>query len=72
MNKKDLATAVVLCSPLIASGALGGLRLCGCIAWSWWAVTAPLWGTFLLTFMAVVIYATVLIYRYRHLIKRIF
>ena len=25
------------------------LKLCGVIAWSWWWVTAPFWGAFLLS-----------------------
>ncbi len=25
-----------------------GLKLCGVITWSWWWVTAPLWGVFFL------------------------
>jgi Flp pilus assembly protein TadB len=34
-----------------------GLKLCGVIAWSWWWVTAPLWGGFavLLAFAAVLL-----------------
>jgi hypothetical protein len=30
------------------------LRLCGVIAWSWWMVTWPLWGT-VLTVLAVLL-----------------
>ena len=26
------------------------LKLCGVIAWSWWWVTAPIWGYFALLF----------------------
>lgn len=32
------------------------LKLTGYVAWSWWWVTAPLWGTVLLTFVAVAIF----------------
>ena len=31
------------------------LKLCGAIAWSWWWVTAPLWGGFILCFALIVI-----------------
>ncbi len=27
------------------------LKLCGVIAWSWWWVTAPLWGGFAIVFL---------------------
>lgn len=26
------------------------LKLCGVISWSWWWITAPLWGPFVLIF----------------------
>lgn len=26
------------------------LKLCGVITWSWWLVTAPLWGPFVIVF----------------------
>lgn len=26
------------------------LKLCGVIDWSWWWVTAPIWGVFLIVF----------------------
>lgn len=29
------------------------LKLAGVIAWSWWWVTAPLWGSFVLAFVIV-------------------
>lgn len=29
------------------------LKLCGVIAWSWWLVTLPLWGAFVLGFFGV-------------------
>lgn len=28
------------------------LRLCGVIGWSWWWISAPLWGFILLTLLA--------------------
>lgn len=28
------------------------LKLCGAITWSWWWVTAPLWGSFALMILA--------------------
>lgn len=31
------------------------LKLCGSITWSWWWVTAPLWGGFALTAIFVII-----------------
>ncbi len=31
------------------------LKLCGVIAWSWWWVTAPLWGGFLLVVLVMLI-----------------
>ncbi len=31
-----------------------GLKLCGVITWSWWWVTAPLWGVFFLAFVFLV------------------
>lgn len=35
------------------------LKLCGVISWSWWWVTAPLWGGFAL-FVAIFIVAAIL------------
>lgn len=37
------------------------LKLAGVITWSWWWVTAPLWGGIALTFLFIVI-LTILIY----------
>ncbi|OZE77183.1 hypothetical protein CH305_18270 [Rhodococcus sp. 15-649-2-2] len=34
------------------------LKLTGVITWSWWAVTAPLWGAFAL-FLAVIMFIAV-------------
>ena len=28
------------------------LKLCGVIDWSWWWVTAPIWGVFVVAFVA--------------------
>lgn len=33
------------------------LKLCGVINWSWWWVTAPLWGAFALLLVVVLIMA---------------
>ncbi|NDG53337.1 MAG: hypothetical protein EBY39_09985 [Flavobacteriia bacterium] len=35
------------------------LKLTGVIDWSWWWVTAPLWGGFVLIFVIVVIIALI-------------
>lgn len=32
------------------------LKLCGVIAWSWWWVTAPIWGAFALTVLLLVLF----------------
>lgn len=32
------------------------LKLTGMISWSWWLVTAPLWGPFILFFVGVILY----------------
>ncbi len=32
------------------------LKLCGVIDWSWWWVTAPLWGPFALLIAVLVVY----------------
>ena len=39
-----------------------GLKLTGFIDWSWWWVTAPFWGGFLLV-MAIVVVFTILTHR---------
>lgn len=31
------------------------LKLCGVINWSWWWVTAPIWGSLALSFLIVLI-----------------
>ena len=36
-----------------------GLKLTGYITWSWWWVTAPLWGPFMLVLVILVIAALV-------------
>lgn len=33
-----------------------GLKLCSVIAWSWWWVTAPLWGPLILGIVAVILF----------------
>ena len=33
------------------------LKLVGVITWSWWLVTAPVWGGFLLVFIMLTFYA---------------
>jgi len=35
------------------------LKLTGFIDWSWWWVTAPLWGGFALIFIIVIIFALI-------------
>jgi len=34
-----------------------GLKITGYIDWSWWLITAPLWGGFLLTFILLLLVA---------------
>lgn len=36
-----------------------GLKLAGVITWSWWWVTAPLWGGVALIVLALVIYCLI-------------
>lgn len=36
------------------------LKLCGVIDWSWWWVTAPLWGPFALLIAGLIVYCLVL------------
>ena len=31
------------------------LKLCGVIAWSWWLVTAPLWGPLIVWFLLIML-----------------
>jgi len=35
------------------------LKLTGYIAWSWWWVTAPIWGAFVLSVVSILLIATV-------------
>jgi len=37
-----------------------GLKLSGVIGWSWWWVTAPLWGGFALTLAILVVFGTLI------------
>lgn len=37
------------------------LKLCNVINWSWWWVTAPLWGSFCIFIICVLIYLLILI-----------
>jgi hypothetical protein len=37
------------------------LKLCGVIDWSWWWVTAPLWGGFALFLLFIIGYLIVLV-----------
>ena len=48
------------------------LKLTGVIAWSWWWVTAPLWGPFglILAFLAVLGMAWCLFAIYEHITKK--
>jgi hypothetical protein len=43
-----------------AIGLLGilfiGLKLCNVIDWSWWWVTAPFWGPFVVVMVFIIIY----------------
>jgi len=39
------------------------LRLCRVIDWSWWWVTFPTWGTFVLCMMIIVLWAVVSVWR---------
>lgn len=32
------------------------LKLCGVIGWSWWWITAPIWGVFVLFILAIILY----------------
>lgn len=70
MRKEDVLTAIGLCLPIIVCVVFVTLKLISAISWSWWAVTAPIWGVLALTILAVVIYACVLLYRYRRLFIR--
>lgn len=38
---------------VIATGLMTGLKIGGSITWSWWWITAPIWASFLLAFVAV-------------------
>lgn len=38
------------------------LKLTGYITWSWWAVTAPLWGIWLLSLIVVAAFAVFLFF----------
>ena len=42
------AMAIIALAALISFVTFAVLRLCNVIDWSWWLVTAPLWGSALL------------------------
>jgi len=51
-KSSSTATAVTMLVAVATFLALLVLKLCGALGWSWWWVTAPLWGTFMLTLLA--------------------
>ncbi|MFR9547231.1 MAG: hypothetical protein SNJ29_16895 [Rikenellaceae bacterium] len=39
------------------------LKLCGAISWSWWWVTAPLWGVIPFVFIIMLLYIVITLIR---------
>ena len=51
-ERSSTATAVIVLVAVATFLAFLVLQLCGVLDWSWWWVTAPLWGSFGLFLLA--------------------
>lgn len=63
MKREDIITALAIFSPVIVFLVFLILKLAGLIAWSWWWVTIPLWGTLALTLIVALLFMIVLFYK---------
>lgn len=51
-EKSTVATVITIVMAVATFLAFLVLKLCGVLVWSWWWITAPLWGVFLLFLLA--------------------